>query len=931
MNPGRLREAEEIFHEALQRDPAERDAFVRRACRDDSGLRREVASLLANHSADPHSESWAAAAAAQLVNSSTSLQPGQSLGPYRIESFIAAGGMGEVYRATDTRLNRAVAIKVCAERFSERFAQEARVIASLNHPHICHLYDVGPNYLVMELVEGTPLRGPLPLKQTLDFAGQILDALDAAHRKGITHRDLKPANILVTKQGIKLLDFGLAKRSAPLQDSDATLTATLTGKGEILGTLQYMSPEQLQGKEADVRSDLFSFGCVLYEMLSGKRAFDGKSAASVIAAVLEREPEQLKAAPPLERVVKRALAKDPEQRFQTARDLKAALSWALEHVPALVGVPKSRWRIAVATAAALAVALAAVLWIAWRDTRSVDHALIRLTVDGAERSMGMLAVAISPDGRRLVMQTGGSSAARQLATRTLDQREFVPLPGTESGREPFFSSDGQWIGFFALGHLAKISVKGGAPITLSSTGGFGPGATWAPDGSIIAAPNMGSGLVRVPGAGAEPQPLTRLGPGEVTHRWPEMLPGGKAVLFTAAGTEGMENATIEVADLKTGTVKVLLRGGYFGRYLPSGHLVYIHQGALYGERFDLDRLETTGTPVQLLDDVLGDPVDGRGRFDFSAAPGGAGTLIYAAGKSTTTWTLRWLDAEGKSTGLGSPPSIYFNPVFARDGRLAVNAGPGGGDIVVYSPNGESMTPLTFDGGSDRAVWAPDQKHILLRTSAAGFKLIWLRADGAGQPQVLLTTPNLVIPWSISPDGKRLAYWEDHPETHYDISFLPLDLSDPEHPKHGPPEPFLHTRANEAFPVFSPDGRWIAYRSDDSGLNEIYVRGVSGGGKWPISVGGGLYAIWAPNGHELFYETADNRIMVVDYTANGDAFLVGKRRIWYDRPLFYPGHQNLALAPDGKRFVVFQTSETAAAPTRMVFLLNFFDEVKRRIP
>src|SRR5262249_33271232 len=285
---------------------------------------------VANHEQCAGFEPWAAAAAAQLIAAPASLQPGQSLGPYRIESFVAAGGMSQVYRATDTRLNREVAIKLSSARFTERFAQEAKVIASLNHPHICHLYDVGANYLVMEFVEGSPLRGPLSVKQAVEYAGQILDALDTAHRKGITHRDLKPANILVTKQGIKLLDFGLAKRSAPLQEDDATLTAALTGKGEILGTLQYMSPEQLQGKEADARSDLFSFGCVLYEMLSGKAAFKGESAASVIAAILEREPAALNVAPPMERVVRTCLAKDPAQRFQTALDLKRNLTWALE-------------------------------------------------------------------------------------------------------------------------------------------------------------------------------------------------------------------------------------------------------------------------------------------------------------------------------------------------------------------------------------------------------------------------------------------------------------------------------------------------------------------------------------------------------------------------------------------------------------------------
>src|SRR5262252_1559772 len=311
MKPENRQEVEEIFHQALQHDPAERDAFVREACQGDSELQREVSSLLTHHEEGAGFEPWAAAAAAQLITAPASLQPGQVLGPYRIESFVAAGGMGQVYRATDTRLNRAVAIKICSGPFSERFSQEAKVIASLNHPHICHLYDVGPNYLVMEFVEGIPLRGPLPLKQAVEYAGQMLDALDAAHRKGITHRDIKPANVLVTKQGLKLLDFGLAKRRGPLEESDATLTAALTGKGEILGTLQYMSPEQLQGKDVDARSDLFSFGCLLYEMVTGKRAFEGQSAASVIAAILEREPVPLEAEHPLDRVLRRCLAKDP--------------------------------------------------------------------------------------------------------------------------------------------------------------------------------------------------------------------------------------------------------------------------------------------------------------------------------------------------------------------------------------------------------------------------------------------------------------------------------------------------------------------------------------------------------------------------------------------------------------------------------------------
>ena len=341
----RLQQIEEIFHQALRHEPAQREAYVRNACQEDSDLRRQVVSLLSKYEDNASSEPRVAQAADPLIDQ-PALETGQSLGPYRIDSFLAAGGMGQVYRATDTRLHRQVAVKVSTSRFSARFEREARVIASLNHPHICQLYDVGPDYLVMEFVEGAPLGGPLPVTKAVEYASQILDALSAAHREGIVHRDLKPANILVTKRGIKLLDFGLARQSGPVQQAEATLTAGLTAKGEILGTLNYMPPEQLQGKQTDARSDLFSFGCVLYEMLSGKRPFEGESTAGVIAAILEHEPEPLKTAPPLERVIKRALAKDPEQRFQTARDLNAALWWALENAPALTVPSRSRLDIA---------------------------------------------------------------------------------------------------------------------------------------------------------------------------------------------------------------------------------------------------------------------------------------------------------------------------------------------------------------------------------------------------------------------------------------------------------------------------------------------------------------------------------------------------------------------------------------------------------
>jgi predicted Ser/Thr protein kinase len=870
------------------------------------------------------------------------LAAGDRLGPYEILAPIGAGGMGEVYKARDTRLNRIVAVKVSKDEFSERFEQEARAVAALNHPNICHLYDVGPNYLVMEFVEGAPLKGPLSLERTVEYATQILDALDAAHQKGITHRDLKPDNILVTKQGIKLLDFGLAKQNATLKESDATITQALTNQGQILGTWQYMSPEQLQGKPVDARSDLFSFGCVLYETLTGKRAFEGASAASVIAAILEREPAPLPTTTPLDRMLKRCLAKDPDLRFQTARDLKAALTWAMEHSPAATANPP-RSALAWVIAAALGLALVALGAWFWRATQPVEYPLTRLSVDlgpDAMTALNLTAI-ISPDGRRLVFPARGPDGKQQLATRLLDQAQATLLPGTENGRDPFFSPDSQWIGLFVDGKLKKISVQGGAPVTLCNAP-FDYGASWAEDGTIVAALNRQNPLVRLPAAGGSPQPLTQLGPGESTHRWPQTLPGRQAVLFTSSPTlNSMANARVEAISLKSGATKTLVPEGYFGRYLPAngdrGYLIYLHQGVLFGVGFDPRRLELQGTPVPVLEDVASSPIQGGGQFDSSVAPSGHGTLVYLAGNGVAqTWPVMWLDSSGKMQSLIATPGAYTNPWFSPDGRrlLLTISGGSGEDVYVYELDRETMTRLTF-GGGQTPVWTPDGKHIVFRSLFGDLGLWWARSDGSEEPQKILASQSGGGAWSFSPDGRRLAYQESTPETGYDLWTLPLDTIDPDHPKPGKPEPFLVTPANENVPMFSPDGRWIAYRSDEAGTNEIYVRPFPAerGGKWQISTGGAIYPIWSNNGRELFYETYDYRIMVVDYTANGDSFVPGKPRLWSEKQLFYPGSRNLALGPDGKRFVVTAAPD-AAGPEKgsvhVTFLLNFLDELRRRV-
>jgi len=502
------------------------------------------------------------------------LSVGDKLGPYEILAPIGAGGMGEVYRARDTRLDRIVAIKFSKAEFSERFDREARAVAALNHPNICTLYDVGPNYLVMELVEGTPLKGPLPLERAVECAAQILDALDAAHQKGIIHRDLKPANILVTKQGIKLLDFGLATQAVRVDEDDDTKRFSV--QGEIVGTLQYMSPEQLQNKKVDARSDLFSFGCVLYELLTGQRAFGGASPANVIAAILERDPPPLEAARPLDRIVTRSLAKDPDQRFQSARDLKAALTWALEQPipPSPAGshaarVTRKAWGFrALAAVALIAAGVAGTRWL-WRDAASTvgtgvgTGALVQLDLDvGDEVSQ----LAISADGSQVVFLKGN-----QLVLRRLDQARIVPLAGTEGALYPFFSPDGKWVAFFSGGKLRKIGVTGGEPVTICDAQS-GRGGSWGDDGQIVASLGSTGGLFKVASSGGAPRPLTDLtgeSPGVSSHRWPQALPQSTGVLFTASNA-GTMIGSLRVLPKRGGKAKTLVENTPYGRFLTGG-------------------------------------------------------------------------------------------------------------------------------------------------------------------------------------------------------------------------------------------------------------------------------------------------------------------------------------------------------------------------
>jgi serine/threonine-protein kinase len=875
------------------------------------------------------------------------ISSGTRLGPYEILAPLGAGGMGEVYRALDPRMGRDVAIKVSAECFGDRFEREVRAVAALNHSNICQIYDVGPNYLVMELVEGPTLadrikQDPIPLEEALAIARQIADALEAAHEKGIIHRDLKPGNIKITTEGVvKVLDFGLAKMAecavaVQSPENSPTLTMQGTRAGVILGTAAYMAPEQACGKRVDKRADIWSFGVVLWEMLAGRRLFHGETISHTLAEVLRGEIDFARLPPttptPVRDLLQRCLDRDLTTRLRDIGEARIAIQKYLANPAAASAQPPAATRrslLAWALAGALALAVIVLSAILWRGTRPADRPRVRLNVDlGPDVSLDAFAGAnaiISPDGTRLVYVSHD-----RLFTRRLDLSQAAELPGTEGADAPFFSPDGQWVAFFARSRLKKVLVGGGATIVLCNAPS-GMGGSWGEDSAISAALNIDGGLSRIPADGGAASPLTELdrAHGEATHRWPQILPGGKAVLFTAhSQTVGeFDEASIQVMSLGNRHKKMLVRGGTFGRYLPSGHLLYVNRGTLFGVPFDLDSLEVRGAPTAILNEVAYSDITGGARFEVSQT----GTLVYESGGAQgRSVSVQWLESGGKTRALIPKPGQYGRPSFSPDGqRLAMDIANGSGeDIWVYDLRRNAMARLTSSG--TRPIWSPDGRYIVFQDLEG---LSWTRADGAGKPQPLLRTKSAMA-WSFAPGGNRLAYFELDPATAFHLWTVPIER-DGAGLRAGQPEVFLQTSFDERHPAFSPDGRWLAYSSNESGGFQVYVRAFPDtGGKWQISSAGGLMPAWAHVGHQLFFESLDNRIMVAAYTVQGDSFIPDPPRAWSETRLANLGlFRSFDVAPDGRRIVALMPAEGGEAQQsrhHVVFLMNFFDELRRRV-
>jgi eukaryotic-like serine/threonine-protein kinase len=832
MSPERWRQVEELYHAVLDRTPGERVLLLEKA---DPELRREVESLLAQPSGMLDRPAW--------ETSAGTLSVGSSVGPYRIEGRIGAGGMGEVWKARDTRLNRTVAIKTSSARFSERFAREALAVAALNHPNVCHLYDVGADYLVMEYIEGAPLKGPLPVPLALKYAEQISDALDAAHRRGIVHRDLKPGNILVSKQGIKLLDFGLAQmKSGP---DDPTM-AQMTQTGAVMGTPAYMAPEQWEGKPADARSDIYSFGCVIYEMLTGRRAL----------------PERVAVAPPLEDILRTCLEKDPDERWQSARELKHGLRWAAvasseDAKPERAVGAKAGW----IAAGVFAVALAAVSFLHFREAPPLEQTVRAAIALPEGMAQSFHDFAISPDGRNLVISATVNGKV-QLWLRPMNGIQAQPIPLTEDARNPFWSPDSRFIGFFADGKLKKISANGGPVQTLcdvpSSRGG-----SWSRDNVIVFSPaNSGISIQRVPAAGGVPVDVTRT---KGNQRYPVFLPDGRHFLYLKRDAVAADNG-VYVSSLDGSENRRVLPDVSAVAFAPAthgeraGHILFVREDTLMAAPFDPVGAQIAGDVFPVADGVSLTTPSTWLPVTVSAG----GVLIYEptmAGSGANQFG--WYDRTGKFLTPAGAPGKVSNPAISPDGKLVAfqRENNRGSDLWVLDMNRGTETRLTSDPSSNVApVWSPGGDSIVFASNRSGvYNLYQKAANGSGREVRLLTNTITDSPEQWSRDGRFIVYFELDTKNKRDLWTLPAEAGTADRK----PIPFLRSEFDELHGQVSPDSHWMAFTSDQSGRREVYVRPFPAGeGEWTISIAGGWAARWSGDGKELFFEAADGKMMSV---------------------------------------------------------------------
>jgi len=921
------------------------------------------------------------------------LTSGTKLGPYEIQSPIGAGGMGEVYRARDTRLDRTVAVKILPAHLSsnpeakQRFEREARAISSLNHPHICTLYDVGrqdgTDYLVMEFLEGETLadrlrKGALPPQQVLKYGIEIGQGLERAHRTGVVHRDLKPGNIMLTKSGAKLMDFGLAKAAPALAPLSSGLSMTqstpvearsLTTQGTIVGTFQYMSPEQIEGKEADARSDIFAFGAVLYEMVTGKRAFEGKSQLSVASAVLERDPAPISASrgtpPALERVIAICLNKDPEQRWSTAHDVVLQLSMianAASDPAKPVARPLGGAAFAIVPLALLAGAGVATLVTRWARPAQEVHPAIHFSITlpkdaplalpnpvptlaiapdgsaiayvaalrpsqsagdvytGSEQGRAFTSSGATPGGVSTRTESGLSESAdatTALYVRRMDRPAPERVPGGEGAMDPFFSPDGQWLGWFARGTMKKVRLAGGAPVTICEVSSvYMGGAFWAPDRFIYFTP---SDLMRVSASGGQPELLAKVDPSkDADYQSPQLLPGGKAVLLTRRplNITNYNDAVIFAYRLDTHESVTLVEGGTAGTYLPSGHLVYARGGSFFALPFDATKLKVLGAPVEVLRGGMLSETSGNVILGVS----GNGVLAYAPGgpMQFDNGEVVEISRSGAVRVLTPSPRYLAEPALSPDGQnFAVTIRAANDDIWLFNRVRSSLTRFTFAGGDNQVpVWSSDGSHVIYSRANRTRNLFWRPLNG-GPEERLTSGDSVQFPDSSTSDGKLLAFtqWTG---ANADIYVLPLD---------GPhtPRPLIASRFNEQSGMFSPDGRWLAFVSDESGSNEVYVQPFGHeGARSVISTGGGVRPMWDHDGERLYYSAGGVVMKVAFDSASGN---IGQATVALRLP---PRTAVFGVTPAGDFIGVHTLSENFTA-TELEIATEWFRELSERVP